>query len=73
MRMAIPEIDHDKCTGCADCVDQCPTKAVIVRPEDCSYCTECVVFCSLGAIRCPFEIVLVRGEPEGLPEKRRQR
>ncbi len=68
--MAIPEIDLDKCTGCADCVELCPfgvvalvgDKVIIVRPEDCSYCTDCEIFCSLGAIRCPFEIVLAKTE-----------
>ena len=70
MRMAIPEIDLDKCTGCGDCVELCPfgvvvlvdDKVVIARPEDCSYCTECEIFCPPGAIRCPFEIVLVKTE-----------
>ncbi len=65
---AIPEIDTDKCTGCGDCVEQCPTNAVslvsgkvaIVRPQECNYCTDCEQFCSSGAIRCPFEIILVK-------------
>jgi len=64
---AIPEIDFEKCTGCGDCVNQCTTHAVelvndkvaIVRPQDCNYCTECETFCSSGAIRCPFGIILV--------------
>ena len=71
--MAIPEIDLDKCTGCGDCVDLCSfgvvvllnDKVAIVRPEDCDYCTDCEVFCSYGAIRCPFEIVLVKTEIPG--------
>ena len=72
--MAIPEIDLDKCTGCGDCVDLCSfgvvvllnDKVAIVRPEDCDYCTDCEVFCPYGAIRCPFEIVLVKTE---IPER----
>lgn len=63
---AIPEIDVEKCTGCGDCASACPGeavdivqgKAVVVRPEDCDYCTECEVLCPLGAISCPFEIVM---------------
>lgn len=64
------EIDLEKCTGCGDCVEKCPGQAVglvdgkpvVVRPEDCDYCTECEVFCTVGAISCPFEIILV--EPD---------
>ena len=61
-----PEIDVAKCTGCGDCVAQCVShavelvggRAVIIRSEDCNYCTECEALCSPGAIRCPFEIIL---------------
>lgn len=63
---AIPEIDIEKCTGCGDCASAClgeavdivEGKAVVARPEDCDYCTECEVLCPEGAISCPFEIVL---------------
>jgi len=69
---AIPEIDLEKCTGCGDCVEQCPTKAVelvrgkaiMVRPEDCNYCTDCEAFCPSGAIKCPFGIILTKLEPQ---------
>jgi NAD-dependent dihydropyrimidine dehydrogenase PreA subunit len=72
MNVVTPEIDLDKCNGCGDCVEQCPSgivalvdgKASIVRPEDCSYCTDCEDLCSSAAIRCPFEIVLLQTEPE---------
>ena len=72
---AIPGIDFEKCTGCGDCVELCPTnvvelvqdKAMIVRPEDCNYCTDCEVFCSSGAIRCPFEIIVAKPYPESFP------
>ncbi len=74
MRTAIVEIDLDKCTGCGDCVELCPFgivtlvngKAIIARPEDCDYCTDCEIFCPYGAIRCPFEIILLKTET---PEK----
>lgn len=67
--MAVPEINPGKCTGCGECVEQCPTeavgllegKAVIVRPEDCCYCTNCESLCPEEAIRCPFEIILAEG------------
>ena len=67
--IALPEIDLGKCTVCGDCAELCPTRAVelvkgrvvIIRPQDCNYCTRCEEFCPSGAIRCPFEILLVEG------------
>jgi NAD-dependent dihydropyrimidine dehydrogenase PreA subunit len=69
MRKGLPEIDSEKCTGCGRCVEECPTGAVelveglavIVRPDDCNYCTDCEPICPHGAIRCPFEIILAPG------------
>jgi NAD-dependent dihydropyrimidine dehydrogenase PreA subunit len=70
VRAALPEIDLNKCTGCGDCVEECSTdavelvsgKAVILSPQDCNYCTDCEPICPWGAIRCPFEIVLLRAD-----------
>jgi len=64
--LVVPEIDRDRCTGCGRCVVECPGRAVglvsgravILRPEDCSYCTDCETICPSAAIRCAFEIVL---------------
>ena len=60
----LPEINMELCTGCGTCVERCPTQAVemaegwpcIVRPQDCTYCTECEAICPQGAIQCPYEI-----------------
>ena len=60
------EIDYDKCTRCGDCVSKCPGQAVsmvegkpiLSRPDNCDYCTNCEEFCTSGAIRAPFEIVM---------------
>ena len=72
MKKAVPELDQEKCTGCGDCIEQCPVsaveliddKAAITRPEACNYCTEWETLCPSGAIRCSFEIILVKEEPE---------
>ncbi len=74
----VPQIDEEKCTGCGDCVDSCPTGAAglvdglarIVRPDDCDYCAECEVLCPADAITCPFEIVL--SDDERLTAARRE-
>jgi len=66
MEKHVPEIDPEKCEGCGSCAEECPTgavelmegKAAIVRPEDCSYCTDCESICLYEAIRCPYEIIL---------------
>jgi ferredoxin len=64
--LSLPRIDHDTCTGCADCVDVCHVnalaiqkmKAVMVRAGDCDYCTDCEAVCPVLAIACPFEVVV---------------
>ncbi len=71
MSVVIPEIDLEKCIGSGNCVKHCSTnaielagsKAAIVRPENCNYCTDCEAVCPSGAIKCPFEIVLAKTEP----------
>ena len=69
----LPAIDLDTCTGCALCVEQCPTRAVemndaglpdIVRPEDCAYCGMCEEMCPEGAIALSYEIVVLPDPPD---------
>lgn len=66
----IPIIDPGLCDGCNTCVEECHVhavdlvegKAVVARPADCNYCTECETLCPQAAISCPLEIVLWRPE-----------
>ena len=51
-------IESDKCNGCADCVDVCPTdvfvlkdkKAVAENEKECLGCESCVEVCANDAI-----------------------
>ncbi len=60
----LPRIVLERCNGCGDCVETCPTGALelveglaaLVRPEDCAYCGDCETLCPEGAIELPFEI-----------------
>ncbi len=62
----LPTIHMSRCTGCGNCIDYCPTKAVelsaegkpvIVRPKDCAYCGMCEELCPEYAIELAYEIV----------------
>lgn len=64
--LVLPKIDQALCTGCADCVEVChakvlairESKAILVNPGGCDYCTDCEAVCPAHAIVCPFEIVV---------------
>jgi len=53
-----PAIDVEKCIGCGDCVDICPSevleivdeKAEAVNAEECVGCESCVEVCEQEAI-----------------------
>ena len=53
------EIDHEKCTGCGNCVDECPSdvfelieeKSACIAIDDCVECCACVEACPEGAIK----------------------
>lgn len=66
----LPIITLARCTGCGLCAELCSTravdliagKAVIVRPEDCTFCDICESYCPEGAIGRPFTITFAAGE-----------
>lgn len=50
-------VDPEKCTGCGDCVEECPTDAIemkdekaVVNEEECIDCGACVDVCPVEAI-----------------------
>ncbi len=48
------KIDHDKCTGCGDCVDACPVEVYVLVNEksDAKNVAECVECCACEDV-CP--------------------
>jgi NAD-dependent dihydropyrimidine dehydrogenase PreA subunit len=56
--MYVIKIDKDKCQGCGECVDICPSevlemvdeKANQANPDECAGCESCVEVCKEGAI-----------------------
>ena len=51
-------VDNAKCTGCGNCVDACPQRAislhndlVVINQEQCIQCGTCAEVCPVGAIR----------------------
>ena len=49
--------DLEKCDGCGDCVETCPTEAlkveekkVVVNNDECSDCGACVDACEKGVL-----------------------
>lgn len=68
----VPQINQKKCTGCGDCIVQCPTdalgwhdnKATLLHPGLCIYCAKCEDICPTNAIELPFLIVMSEREGE---------
>lgn len=56
--MFLVTVDAEKCEGCEECVNNCPTsvfemkdgKAVVAQPDLCEGCETCVSVCSTGAV-----------------------
>jgi ferredoxin len=70
----LPRINQTICTGCGDCIRECPTgalgwqgdKAALVLPDRCTYCATCEDICPVYAIELPYLIVkAVKSEEPG--------
>ncbi|MBF0433198.1 MAG: 4Fe-4S binding protein [Fibrobacteria bacterium] len=51
------KVDTGKCTGCGDCVEECPVECLkiendkcVTDPEECTDCEACVDVCPEGAL-----------------------
>lgn len=68
-----PQIHAHACTGCGECINQCPEnaltlvngKATLALPDACSYCAACEDICPNHAIELPYLIC----KPEPRKEK----
>ena len=57
-----PIIDRAICTGCGECVAQCPegalslanAKPVVAQADACTYCGLCETLCPVHAISLPY-------------------
>lgn len=55
--MAIPKVNKEECTGCEECVEECPAEAIsmvddvaVINPNECTECSACVDTCPAEAI-----------------------
>jgi Fe-S-cluster-containing hydrogenase component 2 len=49
-------VDKEKCDGCGDCVEACPTEAIVIEDEKASVTEECVD-CGACIDVCPNEAI----------------
>ena len=69
----MPQLNAAQCTGCGDCITNCPTgalgwmdgKAALLYPERCVYCATCETVCPTGAIALPYLVLHVSPTAKG--------
>lgn len=60
----MPTVDTERCTGCGECVGNCPAGAVelvdrtvtFVASNECTYCGVCEDVCPEGAVTLYYEV-----------------
>ena len=60
----MPTVDAERCTGCGECVGNCPAGAVelvdhkvtFVASNECTYCGVCEDVCPEGAVTLYYEV-----------------
>ena len=66
LMIVMPVIDLTKCNGCGKCIEICACKAIVMKEgvvavidtDACGWCLQCENICPIGAILCPFEIII---------------
>jgi uncharacterized protein len=55
----IPLIDDTICTGCSQCLDVCPPRAIILIDKKARIETEFCEECGLCSAECPIEAITI--------------
>jgi ferredoxin len=56
-KMGVPKIKKEECTGCEECIDECPAEAItlvneiaVINVAECTECSACIDTCPTEAI-----------------------
>ncbi len=63
------ETDHEKCTGCGQCVDICPVQVIEMEGDFPSVDKEWCIGCGVCAVPCPSGAVKLVRKSDALPPK----
>ena len=56
----IPVIDRDACTGCGNCVEVCPPRAIVDEEGKAKLLAEFCEECGFCAPQCPVDAIEIR-------------